>query len=401
MASKKKSTKFKKGKPLTPKWKVFRAKEPVISVFMWGVNHTIGELMHVPPPGLLMPDDFKAFAKIKIDYHAFNKDNMPSHFKVKDYCPNVFRNIREQFGVDQSEYLTSLTFHEPEVDPHESNGGSRLFVSYDRKFVIKVVDSEAVAEIHAILKQYHEYIVERHGKTLLPQFLGLYRITVDSAETYLLVMRNIFGGKYMIHKKYDLKGSTVQRQASEKEKSKELPTLKDNDFLEDNYKLMMPADAKEQLMLILKSDTDFLTRLKLMDYSLLVGIHDVEQGKREEAEALASQQHSSDPDSGEDIQTPPESPVASVGAFISLTSDLNLDDEFFGIPSSSESPRKLIYFVGLVDILTYYGVKKRTASAAKSVKYGSEAENISTVKPEQYARRLLEFVNRNVSASQN
>lgn len=30
---------------------------------------------------------------------------MPSHFKVKDYCPNVFRNIREQFGVDQYEYL--------------------------------------------------------------------------------------------------------------------------------------------------------------------------------------------------------------------------------------------------------------------------------------------------------
>lgn len=61
--------------------------------------------MHVPPPGLLMPDDFKAYSKIKIDYHSFNKDNMPSHFKIKDYCPNVFRNIREQFGVDQYEYL--------------------------------------------------------------------------------------------------------------------------------------------------------------------------------------------------------------------------------------------------------------------------------------------------------
>ncbi|KAE9553236.1 hypothetical protein FO519_003544 [Halicephalobus sp. NKZ332] len=405
MASKKKTPRslgrIKRGKPLIPKWKVFRAKEPVVSVFMWGVNHTIGELMHVPPPGLLMPDDFKAYAKIKIDYHAFNKDNMPSHFKIKDYCPNVFRNIREQFGVDQSEYLISLTSYEPEVDLHESSGASRLFVSYDRKFVIKVVDSEAVAEIHATLKDYHGYVVERHGKTLLPQFLGLYRVTVDNSDTYLLVMRNIFGGKYAIHKKYDLKGSTVQRQASEKEKTKELPTLKDNDFLEDNDKLMLPADAKEQLMSLLKSDTDFLTKLKLMDYSLLVGIHDVEQNKKEEAEALAAQAHSSDPDSGEEVQTPPDSPVVSVGAFISLTRDLNLDDEFFGIPSSSESPKKLIYFIGLVDILTYYGVKKRTASAAKSVKYGSEAENISTVKPEQYARRLLEFVNRNVSSPQN
>ena len=51
----------------------------------------------------------------------------------------------------------------------------------------------------------------------------------------------------------------------------------------------------------------------------------------------------------------------------------------------------VIYFVALVDILTRYGVKKRTAQAAKSVKHGVGAE-ISTVKPEQYARRFIEFV---------
>lgn len=49
---------------------------------MWGVNHSIDQLMHVPPPGLLMPDDFKAYSKVKIDNHNFNKDIMPSHYKV-------------------------------------------------------------------------------------------------------------------------------------------------------------------------------------------------------------------------------------------------------------------------------------------------------------------------------
>lgn len=68
-----------------------------------------------------------------------------------------------------------------------------------------------------------------------------------------------------------LQGSTVQRQASEKEKAKELPTLKDNDFLEENYKLFLPTESKNQLTTLLKSDTEFLTRLHLMDYSLLVG----------------------------------------------------------------------------------------------------------------------------------
>jgi 1-phosphatidylinositol-5-phosphate 4-kinase len=105
---------------------------------------------------------------------------------------------------------------------------------------------------------------------LLPQLLGLYRITVDGSDTYHLVMRNVFG-KYAIHKKYDLKGSTVQRQASEKEKAKELPTYKDNDFIEEKNKLFIPSDVRQKLIEILKSDTEFLTKLHLMDYSLLVG----------------------------------------------------------------------------------------------------------------------------------
>ena len=63
-----------------------------------------------------------------------------------------------------------------------------------------------------------QYIVEKHAKTLLPQYLGVYRITVDNKETYLLVMKSVFSSKFKIHKKYDLKGSTVDRQASSKEK---------------------------------------------------------------------------------------------------------------------------------------------------------------------------------------
>ena len=33
----------------------------------------------------LMPEDFKAFTKIKIDNQSFNKENMPSHFKASSH----------------------------------------------------------------------------------------------------------------------------------------------------------------------------------------------------------------------------------------------------------------------------------------------------------------------------
>lgn len=39
----------------------------------------------------------------------FFRENMSSHFKVKEYCPMVFRNIRERFGIDDLDYKESLT----------------------------------------------------------------------------------------------------------------------------------------------------------------------------------------------------------------------------------------------------------------------------------------------------
>ena len=30
---------------------------------------------------------------------------MPSHFKFKEYCPMVFRNLRERFNVDDEVFM--------------------------------------------------------------------------------------------------------------------------------------------------------------------------------------------------------------------------------------------------------------------------------------------------------
>ena len=77
------SIKTKNIKVKHPKRKLYRASEPLLSVFMWGINHTVRELSHISIPVMLMPDDFRAFTKIKVDSFAFNKENLPSHFKVR------------------------------------------------------------------------------------------------------------------------------------------------------------------------------------------------------------------------------------------------------------------------------------------------------------------------------
>lgn len=390
-----------KYKAVAPKLKLFRANDPQLSVFMWGINYTITGLEHVKVPVMLMPDDFKAYSKVKVDNHMYNKDIMPSHYKVKEYCPLVFRNLRERFGIDDLDYMNSLTKQPDEIDS-PGRSGARMFMSHDKKYFIKSLVTEEVEQMHHLLKQYHQYIVETHAVTLLPQYLGMYRITVNDVEHYLIVMRSVFSPRLTIHKKYDLKGSTVDRQASDKEKSKDLPTYKDNDFIKDEATIYLGKDAKEKYMLTITKDAEFLASLHLMDYSLIVGIHDCDRADMESAE-MNQRVKETDEDSNEEengvdedinglggVPTPPDSPQPIHQPF---TGEIDPNIERYGIRCSEDCPRREIYFLAMIDILTRYGVKKRTAQAAKTMKHGTNAD-ISTVKPEQYARRFLDFLSK-------
>jgi len=390
-------SKTKKFKVKHPKRKLFRSNDPLLSVFMWGVNHTVRELQHVSVPVMLMPDDFRAFSKVKIDNHSFNKENLPSHFKVKEYCPLVFRNLRERFGLDDLDFLNSLT-KSPKPMDNPGKSGAKLFLSADKLYVIKTLTSEEVEEMHSLLKEYHPYVVQRHGKSLLPQYLAMYRLTVDNIEHYMVVMRNVFTGHLKVHRKYDLKGSTVDREASGKEKQKKEPTLKDNDFLNDGVKVTIGSEAKAKLLETLNADVEFLTKHDIMDYSLLLGIHDTKTALEEDRETDEEEDDDEEYDSGGSgvALTPPESPGSDRRALAKKSSVaegwIDPDRDIYAIPSQGNEANQEIYFLSLVDILTHYGVKKKTAKAAKTVKYGSSVDGISTIEPEIYAKRFLAFV---------
>ncbi|XP_040196837.1 phosphatidylinositol 5-phosphate 4-kinase type-2 gamma isoform X2 [Rana temporaria] len=387
-------TKTKKKHFVQQKVKVFRASDQLVSVFMWGVNHSINELNQVPVPVMLLPDDFKANSKIKVTNHLFNRENLPSHFKLKDYCPQVFRNLRERFGIDDQDYQVSLTRSSPYSESETHNG--RFLLSYDKTLAVKEISSEDVANVHSILSDYHQHIVKCHGGTLLPQFLGMYRLSVENEDSYMLVMRNMFSHRLTVHRKYDLKGSLVSREASDKEKIKELPTLKDMDFLNKSQKVYVDEEQKKTFMEKLKRDVEFLVQLKIMDYSLLLGIHDVSRAEQEEEEEMDE----------EDAETEGPGQYVAVGSYGTspegiagyLNSHKPLGPgefdpyiDVYAVKSSDGAPQKEVYFMGLIDILTQYDAKKKAAHAAKTVKHGAGAE-ISTVHPDQYGKRFLEFV---------
>ncbi|XP_056258951.1 phosphatidylinositol 5-phosphate 4-kinase type-2 gamma-like isoform X1 [Seriola aureovittata] len=394
LASKRKT---KKKHFVQQKVEVFRASDPVLSVLMWGVNHSINDLSQVPVPVMLLPDNFKASTKIKVNNHLFNKENLPGQFKFKEYCPQVFRNLRERFGIEDQDYQVSLV-RSPPLKDEEGQREGLLLTSYDRTLVIKEISSEEVEEMHNILSEYHQHIVTCHGSTLLPQFLAMYRVTVESEDTYLLVMRNMFSHRLHVHRKYDLKGSLVSREASFKEKVKELPTYKDVDFRNNMQKVYVSDEEKEKIMDKLIRDTEFLVHMRMMDYSLLLGIHDVERAEEEEEEE--EEMESSYDEEGEEenglapapSSTSPEGIAGYMNSFKPMgPGEFDPYVDVYAIQSAVGAPQREVYFMGLIDVLTQYDTKKKAAHAAKAVKHGAGAE-ISTVHPEQYAKRFREFI---------
>lgn len=83
------------------------------------------------------------------------RENMPSHFKVKEYCPLVFRNLRERFGVDDVDYRESLTRSQPVQIDTSGKSGAQFYRSYDKFFILKSLTSEEIERMHAFLKHYH------------------------------------------------------------------------------------------------------------------------------------------------------------------------------------------------------------------------------------------------------
>jgi len=85
-------------------------------------------------------------------------------------------------------------------------------------------------------------------------------------------MNNFLPTRVAIHEKYDLKGSTLGRQASPTELLSPYVTLKDLDFVRSGP-LLIDRTLRERLLNQLGYDLLFLSSINIMDYSFLVGLH--------------------------------------------------------------------------------------------------------------------------------
>lgn len=205
-------------------------------------------------------------------------------FKFKDYAPGVFRELREDyFQLDPADYLLSLTakYILSELgSPGKS--GSFFYFSRDYRFIIKTIRHSEHKFLLSILKQYYAH-VKSNPHTLLSRFYGLHRVKLPRGrKIHFVIMNNLFPPHKDIHETYDLKGSTVGRVYSE-EKAKQNPraVLKDLNWINRNKMLELGPEKRALLTEQLRRDSEFLKSVRVMDYSLLVGIHLVKRGNRD------------------------------------------------------------------------------------------------------------------------
>ncbi|CUG93380.1 phosphatidylinositol-4-phosphate-5-kinase, putative [Bodo saltans] len=177
-------------------------------------------------------------------------------------------------------------------------------------------------------------------------------------------MQNIFLNAVPILETFDLKGSTVNRSTPHELRHLGV-ALKDNDF--EGRKLPISAVTRDLLVSQLEADSKLLTRFNLNDYSFLLGIHKSLDGP-----------------------LPPDDPSRSPGPKYNL-----FQKEYGGIRSSSGAE---VYFVGIIDCLTDYGIKKMGEHISKSVLYDSR--QVSCVPPGEYQKRYNEYLGSVFTASE-
>lgn len=393
-----------------------------------------------------------------------------NHIRFTPYMPDVFAELRSAFGISSSDFLESFqTSTKPNIS--EGASGAFIFFSGDRKFIVKSMAEAECRFLCEIAEDYVEFLVA-NPSSLITKFFGCFKITLYEKKFYFIVMENLFdvaNEGVQIHHRFDIKGSWVNRSYKRprrgakvkcrhcsmqfkfgaKKSSIQCPNvvgphepnvvLKDNDL---RTRMRIGKQAGQELYELLREDSLFLCRLGIMDYSLLLGVVDIEfmvdqpiansrrntvtsanpDGTNESFMTTSSSGSSSFIDTGvPDLQSAKsslqqhlaqgssargrnDSDINSTGhsvrslAHMEPPSDSNGNLHAYShqrLPRAKKSMRRSkrifgpgYYYVGVIDILQTWTLKKRLERFFKVHIQRRDAEGLSAIEPELYQKRF-------------
>ncbi|CAL8345682.1 unnamed protein product [Merluccius merluccius] len=353
-----------------------------------GIGYTVGNLSSKPERDVLMQD----FYVVESIFFPSEGSNLtPAHhypdFRFKTYAPVAFRYFRELFGIRPDDYLYSLC-NEPLIElSNPGASGSIFYVTRDDEFIIKTVQHKEAEFLQKLLPGYYMNL-NQNPRTLLPKFFGLYCVQSGGKNIRIAVMNNVLPRAVRMHLKFDLKGSTYKRRASKKEREKSKPTFKDLDFLSDVPDgLTLDQETFGALVKTLQRDCLVLESFKIMDYSLLLGVHN---------KTLAEKEHQSlgSPAGGDEMRPAAQralysTAMESIQGGSSCRDTLDHADTMGGIPAVGGKGERLLLFIGIIDILQSYRMIKKLEHSWKSLIH--DGDTVSVHRPGFYAERFYRF----------
>ncbi|GLI62854.1 hypothetical protein VaNZ11_005582, partial [Volvox africanus] len=246
---------------------------PLMVALQLGIRYSVGRISHEPLPRNTTPDEYGL--RVQQEFPRGGSEMTPVHpgedFTWSDYAPMTFRRLRESLGLDASTYMLSLcSDHSLRHLVSPGKSGSVFFLSQDERFFLKTMSRAEMSVLLTLLPAYHRH-VERHPHTLLCRFLGLHGVTTSGGRKYrFVVMSNIFRTPLQLHRKYDLKGSTLGRTAGRPPSDDPSVIFKDLDL---DLRFRLEDGWRDRLLFQLRADCGLLSGSGVMDYSLLVGLH--------------------------------------------------------------------------------------------------------------------------------
>ncbi|CAI9114642.1 OLC1v1015407C1 [Oldenlandia corymbosa var. corymbosa] len=239
-----------------------------------GIRHSIGK--DASKIRDLKQSDFDPNEKFWTRFPPEGSKNTPPHqstdFRWKDYCPMVFRHLRQLFQVDPADYMLAICGNDALRElSSPGKSGSFFYLTQDDRFMIKTVKKSEVKVLIKMLPSYYKHVC-RYENSLVTKFFGVHCVKpVGGVKTRFIVMGNLFCSDYRIHRRFDLKGSSHGRSTDKPEgEIDETTTLKDLDL---NYVFRLQENWYQELITQIERDCEFLEAEKIMDYSLLVGMH--------------------------------------------------------------------------------------------------------------------------------
>ena len=332
-------------------------------------------------------------------YNYYTMDNKGGNdiicnkIEICEYSPQIFCNIRYKIGeITNKDFLHSFNVESlisnlflgninnlnQLLTINKDNFPEFIMFSSDTKYIIKCITQNEFEVLQKYLPNYYEYLMksivkniikinsECHGNntntstyssssyiqlvnnieakyTLLDIIYGIYSVNLFDKKIFFIIKKNIFYSynNLLITKKYDLKGSSIDRKFKNKKNS---DVYKDLDYLEFKQKLNLSTKMVNYLSEILGKDTSFLSENNIINYSFYIGIAEINENSENEE-----------------------------------------NDQ--GILSSDKN---CMYYFGISDIFTEYGTGKKMEYIFKTITKGN---GISAIPPNEYKIRFDKFIN--------